>query len=56
MTLEEMEKLSVKYLNYEMNEFPEEEIDLKEKNIIMKNIEKIKKQELFKYYYQMNLY
>ena len=48
MTLEEMEKLSVKYLNYEMNEFPEDEIDIIEKNNFINNIKKIEKQELFK--------
>ena len=46
-TIEEMEKYCEKYFNYEMNEFPDEEIDLKEKENLINNIEKIKHIDLF---------
>ena len=46
-SIKEMEIYCEKYFNYEMNEFPDEEIDLLEKENLIKNIEKIKRQDLF---------
>ena len=42
------EKLCEKYLNYDRNEFPEDEIDIIEKENLIKNIDKIKEQDFFK--------
>ena len=47
-SIKEMEKYCEKYLNYEMNEFPDEDIDIIEKENLINNLEKIKSQELFR--------
>ena len=47
-SIEEMEKYCEKYLNYEMNEFPDDKIDIKEKEKLLENIEKVKTQDLFR--------
>ena len=46
--LKYQEKLCEKYLNYDRNEFPEDEIDIIEKENLIKNIDKIKEQDFFK--------
>jgi secreted Zn-dependent insulinase-like peptidase len=48
LSIEDMEKYCEKYLNYEMNEFPEDEIDILEKNNLSKNIDKVKGLDFFK--------
>ena len=46
MTLQKMESYCEKYFNYKMNEFPDDEIDIEEKEILIKNIEKMKDPKL----------
>ena len=47
-SIEQMEKYCEKYLNYEMNEFPDDKIDIMEKEKLLENIEKVKTQDLFR--------
>ena len=42
MSIQEMEEYCEKYFNYKMNEFPDDEIDIKEKENLIKNIYKMK--------------
>ena len=47
ITIKEMENYTVKYLNYKINEFPENEIDKEEGEKILKNLENLKHFEIF---------
>ena len=47
LTINEMEKYSEKHLNYKMFEFPENVIDISEKEKLLKNIENFKYNEIF---------
>ena len=47
LTINELEKYCEKYLNYEMKEFPESEIDILEGKKIFENLENYKKFDIF---------
>ena len=46
MSIQKMEEYCEKYFNYNMNEFPDDEIDIKEKEILINNINKMKDPKL----------